>query len=388
MSDVIDEASGTTSQPAAVPPSGAAAKAVPDPDKAVPDPDKVVLMALKVWGYKQGEVVSLMIHLGDRLGLYRALDGAGPVTAGELARRTGLNARWLLEWLRGQAAAGLVDSGDGEEFELSPEAAALLADEETSVWFAAAAFEGAAAPPEVTSLLAESFRSGGGLSFDDLGPAAARKVERTLGPWSRLALVPTILPTLNGVTARLAAGAAVADVGCGSGVTLLTLAEAFPRSRFDGYDPSRYAIERAHANLAARGLANVAFHQESSDDLPSRPAFDLVLTFDCLHDMPHPDRAAQAVRRCLTGEGTWLIKEIRAGETWRDNLRLPVPAMFYGSSVTSCLPSGLSEPGGAGLGTLGLPPSVLERMCRDAGFSRFRLHDVADPANLYYEVRP
>jgi 2-polyprenyl-3-methyl-5-hydroxy-6-metoxy-1,4-benzoquinol methylase len=354
----------------------------------VPDPDKVVLMALKVWGYKQGEVVSLMIHLGDRLGLYRALDGAGPVTAGELARRTGLNARWLLEWLRGQAAADLVDSRDGEEFELSPEAAALLADEETSFWFAAGAFDGAAAPPEVTSRLTESFRSGAGLSFDDLGPAAARKVERTLGPWSRLALLPTILPALDGVTARLEAGAAVADVGCGSGTTLLTLAAAFPRSRFHGYDPSRYATERAHTNLASRGLANVTFHQESSDDLPSRPAFELVLTFDCLHDMPHPDQAAKAVRRCLTDDGTWLIKKIRAGETWQDNLTLPVPAMFYGSSVTSCLPSGLSEPGGAGLGTLGLPPSALQRMCRDAGFSRVRLHDFADPANLYYEVRP
>jgi SAM-dependent methyltransferase len=356
--------------------------------RPAPDPDTVILMALKVWGYKQGEVVSLMIHLGDRLGLYRALDGAGPVTAAELASRTGLNGRWLLEWLRGQAAAGLLDSPDGEEFELSGEAATVLADEETSVWFAAGAFDGAAAPPEVTDRLAAAFRSGGGLSFDDLGPEAARKVERTLGPWSRLALVPTILPALDGVTARLEAGARVADVGCGSGITLLTLAEAFPRSRFDGYDPSRYAIERAHANLAGRGLANVTFHEESSDGLPGRPAYGLVLTFDCLHDMPHPDRAIQAIRRCLASDGTWLIKEIRAGETWQDILRLPVPAMMYGSSLTSCLPSGLSEPGGAGLGTLGLPPSLLERMCRDGGFSQFRVHDVGDPANLYYEVRP
>ena len=153
-------------------------------------------MALKVWGYKQGEVVSLMIHLGDRLGLYGALDGSGPVTARELAARTGLDRRWLLEWLRSQAAAGLVDSPDGEVFELSREAAALLADEESSLWFAAGAFEGTAAPPEVTDRLAESFRSGGGLTFDELGPATAKQVERMLGPWSRLALIPTILPAL------------------------------------------------------------------------------------------------------------------------------------------------------------------------------------------------
>jgi 2-polyprenyl-3-methyl-5-hydroxy-6-metoxy-1,4-benzoquinol methylase len=226
------------------------------------------------------------------------------------------------------------------------------------------------------------------MTFDDLGADAALRVERTLGPWSRLALVPTILPALDGVSARLNAGARVADVGCGTGVTLLTLAAAFPGSSFDGYDPSGNAIERARHNLAGRGLSNVTFHREAAEDLPSQPVFDLVLTFDCLHDMPHPDRAARAIRNCLNPAGTWLIKEIRAGETWQDNIAHPVAAMFYGSSVASCLPSGLSETGGAGLGTLGLPPTRLEALCRDAGYSRFALHDVGDPANLYYEVRP
>jgi 2-polyprenyl-3-methyl-5-hydroxy-6-metoxy-1,4-benzoquinol methylase len=355
---------------------------------AAADPGKVIEMALRVWGYKQGEVVSLMIYLGDRLGLYQALRGAGPVTAAQLATRTGLQERWLLEWLRGQAAAGLLASADGEIFELSPEAAALLADEESSVWFAAGAFHGCAAHAETTVRIAESFRTGAGLTFDDLGEDAAARVERTLGPWSRLALVPDILPALDGVTARLNTGARVADVGCGSGVTLLTLAAAFPRSRFDGYDPSRTAIDRAGRNLAGCGLENVTFHCQAAEDLQSGPEFDLVLTFDCLHDMPHPERAARAIRSCLKPDGTWLIKEIRAGETWQDNLAHPVAAMLYGSSVASCLPSGLSEPGGAGLGTLGLPPSRLESLCQEAGFTRFRLHDAGDPANLYYEVRP
>ena len=371
--------------------SAAAEDARPDagPRPATaPDPGKLVEIALRVWGYKQGEVVSLMIHLGDRLGIYRALDGAGPVTAGDLAARTGLHPRWLLEWLRCQAAAGLVETADGQVFRLTAEAAALLADEEGSVWFAAGAFQGAAATEQTVDRLAESFRTGGGLSFDDFGPAAAAKVERTLGPWSRLALVPRILPALDGVTARLESGIRVADVGCGSGITLLTLAGAYPRSRFDGYDPSEHAINRARASLAGRGLANAAFHRQAAGQLPGEPVFGLVLTFDCLHDMPRPDEAARAIRRCTADDGTWLIKEIRAGETWQDNLVHPVAAMLYGNSVASCLPSWLSEPGGAGLGTLGLPPSRLERLCRQAGFSRFLVHDVGDPANLYYEVQP
>jgi SAM-dependent methyltransferase len=310
------------------------------------------------------------------------------VTAEALAARTGLHPRWLLEWLRCQAAAGLLETADGEVFELTPEGAALLADEDGSVWFAAGAFQGAAATEQTVDRLAESFRTGGGLSFDDFGPAAAAKVERTLGPWSRLALVPMILPALDGVTGRLDSGIRVADVGCGSGITLLTLAEAYPHSRFDGYDPSEHAISRAHGNVADRGLVNAAFHQRAAAQLPGEPVFGLVLTFDCLHDMPRPNEAAQAIRRCITGDGTWLIKEIRTGETWQDNLAHPVAAMLYGNSVASCLPSGLSEPGGAGLGTLGMPPSRLEKLCRDAGFSRFRVHDVGDPANLYYEVRP
>jgi SAM-dependent methyltransferase len=371
--------------------ASAPAVTVPAPGRAAApsaDPDKLIAMALRVWGYKQGEVVSLMIHLGDRLGLYQALRGAGPVTAAGLSAETGLHPRWLLEWMRCQAAAGLLASGDGDVFELSPEAAALLADEDTSVWFAAGAFHGCAAPAETTDRLAESFCPGAGLTFDDLGEDAAARVERTLGPWSRLALVPDILPTLDGVTARLEAGARVADVGCGSGITLLTLAGAFPSSVFNGYDPSRTAIGRAERNLVGRELANVTFYCQGAEGLPGRPVFDLVLTFDCLHDMPHPDRAARAIRRCLKPAGTWLIKEIRAGETWQDILAHPVAALFYGSSVASCLPSGLSEPGGAGLGTLGLPPSRREALCRDAGFTRFALHDAGDPANLYYQVRP
>jgi 2-polyprenyl-3-methyl-5-hydroxy-6-metoxy-1,4-benzoquinol methylase len=351
------------------------------------DPREVGAFALSVWGYKEGEVVSLMIHLGDRLGLYRALDGAGPVTAAELAARTGLQERWLLEWLRGQAAARLLESTDGERFELTPVGAAVLADEEGSLAFAAGAFEGGRSP-EFVDDLADAFRTGVGLSYDRLGPSAAHQTERSLGPWARLALVPLIVPALEGVAAKLSSGARVADVGCGAGVALLALAGAYPASTFVGYDLSTHAIERARKKVAEAGLSNVTLEQLRAEDVPAGSGFDFVLTFDCLHDMTRPDLAAAAIRAAIADDGTWLVKDIRSSPRWEENLRNPVLAMMYAFSVQTCMSSALSEPGGLGLGTLGFNPEVAEATARAAGFSRFRVHDFDDPANLYYEVRP
>jgi 2-polyprenyl-3-methyl-5-hydroxy-6-metoxy-1,4-benzoquinol methylase len=350
--------------------------------------DRLAAFALRVWGYKQGEVVSLMIHLGDRLGLYGAMAGRGAMTASELAGETGLQERWLLEWLRGQAAAGLIDTNSGETFELSREAEAVLADSKDSLLFAAGAFQGGAATPEVVDRLADAFKSGIGQSYDDRGPAAAHAVERLTEPWTRLALVPLILPALDGVVDRLTAGALVADVGCGSGVALATMAGAFPASRFEGLDPSGHAIGRARERLAGSGLLNADVKIAGAAELADDHRYDLVLTLDCIHDMPHPAEAIAAIRKAIRPDGTWLIKDIRSAPAWQDNLRNPVLAMMYGMSVASCMSSALSEPGGAGLGTLGFHPELAERMCRDAGFSRFAVHDFDDPANLYYEVRP
>ena len=352
----------------------------------VPDPN--ALFALQVWQYKQGEMVSLMIHLGDRLGLYKAMAGSGWMSAGDLAAKTGLQSRWLLEWLRAQAAAGLLSSDDGEAFALTDEAASVLADETGSLWFAAGAFSGSAATPEVAERLTEAFSTGIGLSYDDLGPSAAHQVERQLGPWSRLALVPLIVPALDGVADRLRSGARVADVGCGAGIAVLALAEAFPRSRFYGYDISRHAIDRARSKAAESRFDNVEFHVTEAADVPASPAFDLILTLDCIHDMPRPDEAIAAIRRAIAPDGTWLIKDIRCGPDWSDNLRNPLLAMMYSTSVATCMSSAMSEPGGAGLGTLGFNPQLAESMAREAGFERFTVHDFEDPANLYYEVRP
>src|ERR1039458_1528007 len=210
------------------------------------DPDEVARFAFRVWSYKQGEMVSLLIHLGDRLGLYRDLDGAGTVTAEELAGRTGLHPRWLREWLRGNAAADLLVSDDGERFELTEVGGVVLTREEDSLQFAAGAF-GPPPDPALVGDLANAFRTGTGLPYDRQGTAGVHQTERMLGPSARLSLVPTIIPAREGGNDSLAVGTVVADVGCGAGVALTTLAETYSRSTFHGYELSLLAVERARA---------------------------------------------------------------------------------------------------------------------------------------------
>jgi 2-polyprenyl-3-methyl-5-hydroxy-6-metoxy-1,4-benzoquinol methylase len=177
----------------------------------------------------------------------------------------------------------------------------------------------------------------------------------------------------------------VADVGCGAGVALEALATAFPKSRFAGFDPSHHACHDARRRL--HRLPNVQIHETSADHLPQHAHFDLVLTFDCLHDMPRPHDAARSIRGALAEDGTWLVKEIRSTGSYADDQRNPLLPLMYGMSVTTCLQSSLSEPGVPGFGTLGLPPAAVEAMAADAGFSRVTTHDIGEPPNLYYEIR-
>jgi 2-polyprenyl-3-methyl-5-hydroxy-6-metoxy-1,4-benzoquinol methylase len=349
-----------------------------------PTDDEIGLFALRVWGYKQGELVSILVHLGDRLGLFRVLADGEPVGAADLAARTGLQERWLLEWLRGMAAAELLATDDGEVFALPPAGREVLVDED-HLAFAAGAFSGGR-PAGYVDQVAEAFRTGIGPDYDAQGDQGAHEVERTSAAWSRTALVPVVLPLLDGVVAKLEAGARVLDLGCGAGVAMATLARAFPATQVDGVDLSERALERARANLA--GLPNVSARLGRAEEVTEAGAYDLVLTFDCLHDMTRPADAVAAVHRALRPEGTWLAKEIRCWPTWPENRRNPMLAMMYGFSVTGCLASATSEAGGAGLGTVGLHGELLAQLAREAGFGPVTTHDVGDPANLYYEARP
>lgn len=350
--------------------------------------EKVKANAERVLGFLGGALVSGMIYLGDRLGLYRALQGSAPVTSEDLARKMGLHERWIREWLQGQAAAGLIDyQGDGR-FSLSPEGALVLADE-NSLMFLAGGFCALPQQMAVLDRLPESFRTGMGLTYDELGPEGARGIERFLAPWFRTQLVPVTLPKLDGIVAKLQAGARVADVGCGAGVALLEEAKAYPRADFHGYDISTYALARAEENKAKAGVCNVTFHDARSDGLPPDQGFDFITTFDCIHDMAHPVAVMSAIRKAIKPDGTWLIADIHGLPTFEDNLKdNPLAPLMYGFSVLCCMSSALSEPGGAGLGTLGFHEGVARKMTAEAGFTRFTAHDFSNPINAYYEVRP
>jgi len=352
------------------------------------DPEKVKASAERVFGFLGGAVISGMIYLGDRMGLYRALQEAGPVTSEQLARKTGLHERWLREWLHGQAAAGLIDYSGNGHFTLSPEMAMVLADE-NSLMFLAGGFCALPQQMAVLERLPESFKSGLGLPYDAFGPEGARGIERLLAPWFRTQLVPVALPKLDGVVAKLAAGAKVADVGCGAGVALLEMAKAYSKSVFHGYDISQYALERAEASKVKSGVRNASFHDANGDALPGDESFDFITTFDCIHDMANPAAVIRAIHRALKPDGTWLIADIHGEATLEENLaKNPMAGLMYGFSVLGCMSSALSEPGGAGLGTLGFNEPVARAMTAEAGFTRFERHDFENPINAYYEVRP
>ncbi len=352
------------------------------------DREKVQEIAENVFSLLSGAVMSGMVYLGDRMGLYRALEDAGPLTSQELADKTGLHERWIREWIQGQASAKLVEYRGQGRFELSPEAALVLANEDSPA-FAAGGFCALPQQMAVLEKLPDSFKTGLGLPYDAFGPEGARGVERLIAPWFRAHLVPRALPQLDGVVPKLEAGAKAADVGCGSGVALIEMAKAYPKSDFHGYDISKYALARAEEKKVQAGVHNVSFHDANGDAIPDDHSFDFISTFDCLHDMANPPPVMHAIYQAIKPDGTWLIADIHSLPTFEDNLEQnPLASMFYGFSVLCCMSSAMSEPNGEGLGTLGFTEPVARRMVGQVGFSRFRQHDFNNPINAYYEVRP
>ena len=358
-----------------------------------PNPDQLKMFSFNVFSQLSGAVTAGMIHIGDRLGIYRALaDAPHALDSVQLADRCGLHERWVREWLGNQVAARIViadhSQPENPRFSLTPEGRAVLADADHPA-FGMGMFHRLPATMERLSELPTCFSTGIGFDYDAHGHDGAVGIERSFEPWSNANLVPVVLPAIDGVVSRLTAGIEVADIGCGAGSAVCTMAAAFPNSSFVGYDISRHALEIARSKANDRGLRNVRFVDPREEPLPEDGRFGFVATFDCIHDMTNPSKMVGSIRRAVSDNGVWLLVDIKALDTLEQNVaKNPMAALMYGISVLSCMASALSEPNGEGLGTLGLPPSRAEALAREAGFSTFATLEIPHSVNAFYEVRP
>jgi len=331
-----------------------------------------------------GTMTTLLCVLGDRLGLFEAL-AEGPATAAELASRTGVSERYALEWLSGLAAAEYIEYDPPERRYTLPLEHQPAFAEEAGPMFLCGAYQMVPAMLAPFERLVEAFRNGGGVPQEAFPDEFWDGMQRFTASWFENLLLGEWLPALPHVREKLERGALVADVGCGSGRALLKLAQAFPNSRFVGFDAFESQIARAARNAADAGVADrVGFRLlDAAQGLPGE--YDLITTFDVIHDAVDPRAIIRAVRGALRRDGSYLLLEINCGDRREDNLG-PIPALFYGFSVFYCLTSSLAG-GGEGLGTCGCPEAKVRELCTQAGFGRIDRVPVENPFNVLYEIR-
>lgn len=346
--------------------------------------DKLMEFVGRFVGDLGATVAAGAVVVGDALGLYRAL-ADGPCRPEELAAATGTAPRYVEEWLRGQAAGGYVqfDASSGR-YAMTEEQAFALTDP-TGPLFLPGAFQLALGALSATPRITEAFRTGAGLAWADQDENVFLGCERFFRPGYVGNLVSSWLPALDGVEDKLHAGATVADIGCGLGASTILMAQAYPESTFTGSDCHDGSIVLARKRAADAGLTHrVGFEVAEADSFHGGP-YDLVTTFDCLHDMGDPVGAARHVRDVIADDGTWMVVEPMAGDTVEANLN-PVGRVYYSFSTFLCVPNAVAQGGSRTLGAQAGPAAV-EAVTAEAGFTRFR-HVAQTPFNLVYEVRP
>lgn len=326
-----------------------------------------------------------MVVIGDKLGLYKALAGGGPLTPKELADRTGTAERYVREWLASQAAGGYVtyDSASGN-YSLSEEQAFTMANEKSPA-FLPGAFQLAVAAVKSESRIEQAFRTGEGMGWHEHDPELFKGTERFFRPGYAANLMTSWIPSLEGVEEKLKAGARVADVGCGHGASTILMAKAFPNSTFIGFDYHGRSIEYARNAASEAGVSDRAtFEVAKAKDYPGRD-YDFVTFFDCLHDMGDPVGALRHVRETIADDGAVMLVEPYAGDALAENLN-PVGRIYYAASTLVCTPSSLDQEVGLGLGAQA-GEERLRGVAEEAGFGRFR-RATETPFNLVLEARP
>ena len=335
--------------------------------------------------------VTMMAYLGDRLNLFKTMAHSGPVTSGELAAQANVNARYAQEWLNAMACAGYVEyDPNAATFTLPPEHAPVLA-QEAGPFFLGGLYQDIIGAIEPIDQIARAFKAGSGVPQSAYGDNLWCGLDRLTSAWFENFLLQLWIPSVPEVEAKLKQGAqvatvtSVADVGCGFGRALVKLAQAFPNSSYVGYDIHEPMLEGARAHAAETGMTDrVRFEQlDVTQGLPSQ--YDLITSFDVLHDMVNPRAALRAIRQALKPDGTYLLLEINSSDKLEENAG-PIGAMLYSISVLYCMSVSLAH-GGEGLGTCGLPPSKVQEYCREAGFSHIQRLPFESPLNILYEVK-
>jgi SAM-dependent methyltransferase len=326
-----------------------------------------------------------LMLIGDKLGLYKAMAQAGPLTSQEVAERSGAAERYVREWLRNQAAGGyVIYDPDSDRYTLPDEHALALADED-SPFYILGAYDLIASLYADEDRILEAFRSGEGMGWHEHDHRLFRGTERFFRPGYRAHLIAEWIPALDGVQEKLERGAKVADVGCGHGASTIIMAEAFPNSEFFGFDYHAASIERAHQAAKEAGVDDrITFATDAAKEYPG-DGYDLVCVFDCLHDMGDPVGASRHVLETLASDGTWMIVEPFANDRVEENLN-PVGRVFYGASTVICTPASLSQEVGLALGAQA-GEAQLTDVLKQGGFTRVR-RATETPFNLVLEARP
>jgi 2-polyprenyl-3-methyl-5-hydroxy-6-metoxy-1,4-benzoquinol methylase len=347
------------------------------------DMKKVEELAFRVVGDMGGAFVMALGYIGDRLGLFKAMAGAGPITSVELAQKTGLNERYVREWLRAMVACEYIDYDTASErYVMTPEQAFVLANEDSPM-FVGGGFHFTAPSIQNTQKVMDAFRNGGGISYSEIGDEIPRAIERFFRPGYVNFLVKEWLAAVPGLIPKLEKGATVGDIGCGRGQSTVTIAKAFPNSRVLGIDYHQPSIEYARKLAADEGAQNVEFVAAAADKIPADRKYDLICSFDCIHDMVDPLATLKAIHEVLAPDGVYVWSEPNASDKAHEN-RNPLGRTFHSISPLHCMTVSLAY-NGAGLGTV-IGEAGAKRLADEAGFSSFERLPIQNPFNQFFAL--
>jgi SAM-dependent methyltransferase len=348
------------------------------------DESKLHDFVMKAVGEMGAAMNAALVLIGDKLGLYKAMAGAGPMSSAELAAKTGTTERYVREWLAAQAAGGwMTYDATTQKYTLPPEQAFALADEMSPVFLPGAYYIISACLKDEAKIT-DAFRDGKGVGWHEHDSCLFTGTERFFRPNYRAHLITEWIPALNGVEAQLKSGAHVADIGCGLGTSTILMAQEYPKSTFVGFDYHPESIELARDAARKASVSDrVKFEVARAKDYPGKD-YDFVAFFDCLHDMGDPEGAARHVRETLSPQGTWMVVEPFANDKLEDNLN-PIGRIFYSASTMLCTPASLSQEVGLGLGAQA-GEARLSKILKTAGFSSVR-RAAETPFNIVLEAK-